>query len=177
MNSSVAAGSYQNVFFHRIEHVHSLVNELQHVLVARHDYDIEILAGSLRHRANHVVGFETRILQHRNAHRFEQSADEGDLLGQIGRHLCSIGFVLGILLFAERLSGFENGRDVFRLVRCPEFPHHVMEDEHGLGRNPRGGPHRRRAAASASMIRAKDKPVAVDQEQPGTTIGAFLGGG
>jgi hypothetical protein len=27
------------------------------------------------------------------------------------------------------------------------------------------------------MIRAKDKPVAVDQEQPGTMLGAFPGGG
>ncbi len=58
-----------------------------------------------------------------------------------------------------------------------QLAHHVVEDVDGLGGNPRGGAHGRRAAASASMIGAEDEPVAIDQEQPGTMLGAFRGGG
>ena len=68
------------VFLHRIEHMHAFVDELQHVLVARDDHHVEIFAGAPSHGADHVVGLETRILQHRNAHRLEQSTNIRDLL-------------------------------------------------------------------------------------------------
>jgi hypothetical protein len=52
-----------------------------------------------------------------------------------------------------------------------------MENEHSFSGNSGSGSHGRRAAASAGMVGAKDKPVAIDQEEPGTMLGAFFGGG
>ena len=157
--------------------MNALVHQLQHVLVARYDHDIKVLARAPCHGPDHIVGFEARVLQHWNAQGIEQTANIGDLLAQVRRHLGTIGLVARKLLFAERLARFENRRDVFGLIRRPQLPHHIVEDEHGLGGNARGGAHGRSPAARAGVIRAEDKPVAIDQEQPGTVLGAFRGGG
>ncbi len=154
--------------------MHPLINELQHVLVAGHDHHVELFAGAPRDGADHVVRFEARILQHRDAHRFQQSPDVGDLLAQIGRHFGAIGFVAGESLLAKRLARFEDCRDVLGLVRRAQLAHHVVEDENRFSGKPSRSAHGRRGTAGAGVISAEDKPVAVDQKEPGTMPGAFL---
>ena len=148
--------------------MHPIVHQLQHVLVARDDYNIRDFGGAIGQRADHIVRLEARELQNRNAHGFERAADVGNLFTEVGRHLSAVGFVLLMQLFAECFPGFEDGRDIFRLVRCTKLPHHVVKDVDGLRGYSGGGAHGWSTAAGARMIGAEDKAVAIDQEKART---------
>ncbi len=68
-------------------------------------------------RADHVVGFEPGIFQHRNAHRLERLPNPGNLLQQIRRRLGAVGFVgLERLVAKGGAFAFENRRQIFRLM-------------------------------------------------------------
>src|ERR1017187_10985433 len=71
-------------------------------------------------------------------------------------------------LFAECFPGFEDGRDIFRLVRCTKLPHHVVKDVDGRRGYSGGGAHGWSTAAGARMIGAEDKAVAIDKEKART---------
>ena len=86
------------------EHVRG--DELQHVLVAGDDEDVEILLGGLaRQSADHVVGFVAGIFQDGQAHGFAIAAHEGNLDGEIVGHGRALGFVSGEKLVAESGRG------------------------------------------------------------------------
>jgi hypothetical protein len=58
----------------------------------------------------------------------------------------------------------EHRGDVGRFVFPGQLPHHSIEDIDRFGGKPRAGPHGRRAAPRARMVRAEDKAEGIDQE-------------
>ena len=123
-----------------------------------------------RERADHVVGFETRVFKHRNAHGVERLANPGNLLQQIRRRLGAVGLVgLERLVAKGGPFALEDRGQVFRLVLRLQLAHHVVEDVDRLGGNPRRGAHRRRAGPRPGVISAEDEAERVDQEEPGHT--------
>ena len=160
-------GVVPQVVFHGIHHAHVVVHQLQHVFVAGNDGHVNsLLRGAAGQRADHVVGFEAVVLEHRNAHGFERLADPGNLLQQIRRRLGAVRFVRRERLVAEGgAEAFENRHQVIGFVHRLQALHHVVEDVDGLGLNTRRGPHGRHAGARARMVGAEDEAERIDQKE------------
>ncbi len=91
-----------DIVLHRVIHVDVFIDELQHVLIARHDDNIEGRRRAPRQRADHVVRFKPRPLQNRDAQRLNHTPNIGNLFSEVGRHLRPVGLVLGVALLAKR---------------------------------------------------------------------------
>ena len=106
------------------------------------------------------------IFQNGNPHGFEDAADEGNLVEQVGRRFGAIGLVLGELLHA--VGGFaalEDRGDVGRLVLLRQLPQHVVEDVDRFGGEAGAGAHGRRARPRARVVGAEDKAERIDEKQ------------
>ena len=127
--SATCAGRHAHEFLDRrgvvpgvvlggVEHRDPVGDELEHVLVARDDDDVEaLLLGAAGDGADDVVGLEAGVLEDGDAHGFEDAADVGNLVEEVGRRLGAVGFVLGEL--GDALGGFaalEDGGDVGGVV-------------------------------------------------------------
>ena len=79
----------------RVVDLHSVVDELEEVLVAGHDRDLEAGGDGLRRqRSDHVVGFEPLVGEDRYAERLARLVDPRNLLGEIRRHRRAVGLVV-----------------------------------------------------------------------------------
>ena len=73
-------------------------DQLQHVFIARDDHHFAARRfGAAGERADHIVGLEAGVFEHRNPHGVQQAANVGDLLQQVGRRFHAVGLVLGEL--------------------------------------------------------------------------------
>ncbi len=85
------------------KHAHAGPDQLQHVLVACHQDQLDwLLSQPVGERAEHVVGLEAGHFEKRQPKRFEHPLDESDLTAEIVRH-AGTGLLVGRqLLFPER---------------------------------------------------------------------------
>ena len=118
-------------------------DKLHHVLVVADDQHLELfLRGLHRQRANNVVGLVTLKLQDRQAHRFAQLSNVGNLHGEVVGHRRALRFVLFKQLVAERRAlGVENDAHVIRLVVLDEAPKNVQKKKRHFRGNAGGRVH------------------------------------
>ncbi len=89
----------------RIQYQDAIVDQLQHVLVARdHIHQIRLRGGLAGQGADHVIGFVAREFEDGNAVSLERAPDVGHLLHQFRRHLTAIGLVAVIFDFLKGLG-------------------------------------------------------------------------
>ena len=148
-------------FVARVVDFEAVADELEEVLVARDDRDLEpALARLARQRPDHVVGFVPREGQHRDAERLAGLAHPRHLLGQVGRHRRTVRLVVGGQLGAERRTGqIERRGDEFRVVVRDELAQHRREPVHGVRRSAVGT-----GQPVYRVIRAIHLRAAVDEE-------------
>jgi hypothetical protein len=88
-------------------------------------------------RADNVVCFKTRRVDHGNVEGFAKTKDVGQLRRKIFRHCQAVRFVVGKRLVSKSLlAGFEDGRDVVWLLVLQKLAQHVCEDVDRLGDLP-----------------------------------------
>ena len=153
----------------------AVVHELEEVLVAGDDRDLEAGRHRLRRqRADHVVGLVASRGDDRHAERLAGFVDPGDLLGEIRRHRRAVGLVVGDELVAERRSRqIERGGDELRMMVLDQLAQHRHEDVDGVRGLAFGAAE---AAAAHRVIGAVHLRTAVDQEQA-LGRGHLVGGG
>ena len=140
------------------------MDELEEVLVAGHDRDLEAGGDGLRRqRSDHVVGFEPLVGEDRNAERFARLVHPRNLLGEIRRHRRAVGLVVGRHFRSEGgTRQIERGGDELRVVVLNQLPQHGDEDVDGV-RRPAAGTGQ--PAAAHRVIRAVHLRAAVDQKE------------
>ena len=111
-------------------------DELEHVLVGRHDDDFEAgLRGTPGQGADDVVGFVARQLQDRDPVGLEDAADLGNLGREVHLHGGPVGLVAVVLLVPDRLLlAVEGHGQVVRRVLPEHLPEHRDEAVDGVGR-------------------------------------------
>ena len=131
----------QEPFAARVVDAHVRGDQLQHVLVGRHDDGVVAPAHGLdRDGSDDVVGLVTGLLQDRNPVGFARPLDEGDLALQVLFHLGPVGLVRFVGLVADGLSRqVEGGRDGVGLVLAQHLLQHRQEAVNGVGGLARGG--------------------------------------
>ena len=104
----------------RIQDQHSVVHELQHILVAGNDVNnVASPCGLLCQGSDHIVSFISCVLENRNAVGFQGSSDVWQLLRQIGGHFAAISLVAEILHLPKGLGlqiPATHSSDSFRLL-------------------------------------------------------------
>ncbi len=155
----------EEIVFRRVQDLHAPADQLQQVLVAGDDQDIEILLGGLaRQRANDVVGLVPRNFQDGQAHGLAVAADVGQLHAEVFRHGRALRLVGGEELVAKRgRGGVEHDSDVIRaqFLVLQQAPHHGGEQIGHLRGNARGG----LQAVHGGVKRPEDVAHGVDQEE------------
>ncbi len=131
-------GVVPGVVLGRVQHGDLVGHQLQHVLVARNDHDLETRLRRLSaQRADHVVRLIARRLHNRNPQAFNQLLYVRNLLDQVRRSLGTVGLVVGVLFLAKRLAqAFKHRHHVFGFECFRELPQHVAENEHCLRGQP-----------------------------------------
>ena len=133
--SFTPGGVVPGAFVARVEDADAVADELEEVLVARDDRDLE--AGRrrlLRQRADHVVGFVAFGGEDRHAERLARRVHHRDLHRELVGHRRAVGFVVGDQVVAEGAAGqIERRGDVLRLVLVEQLPQHRDEDVDRVG--------------------------------------------
>jgi hypothetical protein len=155
-------------FFLRVKHTDAVAHQLEEILVAGDDGDVEARGDSLRgQRTDHVVGFIALRRQDRHAQRLTGGVHHRNLYGELVGHRRAIRLVVRHEIVAEGASGqIERRADVFRLVLVQQLAQHRDEDIDRVGGTALcvaeeaafRGAHRR-------MKRAVHLRAAVDEEQ------------
>ena len=158
-----AVGVVPRAIFLRVVNGDAVVHQLEEVLVTGDDGDLEPgFDGPFGKRADHVVGFEAREGENRDAEGFTRFVDPRNLLGEIRRHRGAVGLVVGRHLGPECRAGqVERRGDVLRRMIGDELAQHRHEDVDRVGRFA-GGPGQ--APAAHRVIRAIHLRAAVDQK-------------
>ncbi len=179
------------IVFRRIQHLHFVVHQLQHVFVARNDkHRMRFRRRFSRQRSNHIVGFVTLELQNRDAISLQRPPNVGNLLRQVRGHLGAVCLVAAIFRFLEGLRldvELADGRDRFRLLTADgrrghiehrrqilgrkivaQLAQHVDKNKRRRRRDARLGGHR--PLPRHGMIGAKNKRHRIDQENPAFAV-------
>ncbi len=187
-------GVADQVVLGRVQHADAVGYQLHHVLVAGDDEDAISLAGRfVCQGADHVVRFETRQFEYRDAIRLKRAPDIGHLLRQVRRHghaICLVAVVsdihIGLRLAVElaqagdlvRLHVAEGGRadvedsgQILRRKVSSQLAQHVHKDVGRARRDARLGRHR--PLPRHGMVGAKDKRHRVDQINTALGSGMF----
>ena len=146
----------------RVVDPYPVADELEEVLVARHDHDVDRLGlGPARQRADDVVRLVALHGQHGHAQRLTRLVDPGNLFDQVVRHRCPVGLVVGVELLAKcRTADVECGGDVLWLLVVQQLAQHRDEAVHGVRGLAVGA-----GQAANGVIRAVHLRAAVDQQQ------------
>jgi hypothetical protein len=173
------------IVFRRIEYQHPIVDQLQHVFVARDDVHAAGLRGGLRGQsADDVVGFVSGEFEDGNAISLQRTADIRHLLHEVGRHLLAVGFVsvifgflkclrlqiepadagngLGLLLAKSWRGHVKNGGQILGREIISQFAQHVDKYIRRSCRQASLGGHA--ALPRHGMIGAENERHGVDQE-------------
>ena len=142
------------------QHAHARADELQQVLVAGDDDDVEVGHGQrvLDEGGQRVVGLVARHLEDRRPERVEQAADVGQLAREVVRHRRARGLVVGEHRVAERRTRrIQRDAEVVGLLLADELPEHRAQDQHRVARHAL-----RRREVADRVVGAEDVRVAVD---------------
>jgi hypothetical protein len=150
----------------RVVHRDAASDELEEVLVARHDRDLEPGGdGARRDRADHVVRLVALVGQNRHAERAAGVVDPRDLIGQLGRHRRARRLVVARQLGSEgRARQIERRGDELGMVLGDELAQHRDEDVDGVGRLARRA---REPGPAHRVVRPVHLRAAVDEIEPG----------
>ena len=143
-----------------------------------------MLDGLACQRSDHVIGFEARLLQDGDPVYLKGAPYVRKLLRQIGRHLCTIGFVSAVRDLVEGLSfdvelanrgdglglfvtkcgrrDIKDGCEILRREICAQLIQHVDEDVCCRRGNASFGGHW--SLPLHRVIGAEDERHGVDQE-------------
>ena len=115
---------------HGVNNGDVLIHQLGQVFVATADNDFNALvSGDNGQRANHVIGFHARHVQHRPAQEAHYFVNRHNLATQIVGHRRAIGLVRGVNVIPEgrafgiKHAGYVVGRHLFT-----QALHHVDHD-------------------------------------------------
>ncbi len=123
-------GIVDDVILHHVEHGDTLIDKLQHVLVAGHNHGlVSGLGGQPGNGSDHIVRLVAVHFEDGDSQRRQQPQHHWDLLDQFGRSLAAIGFVLVEHRVAEcRQFALKHSREQIRIELSFELPNHVVED-------------------------------------------------
>ena len=142
------------------QHPHARPHQLQQVLVAGDDDDVEVgnLQRVLHDGGQRVVGLVAGHLEHRRAQRIEQAAHVRQLAREVVGHRGARGLVVGEQAVAKgRARRIEGDAEVVGLFLADELPEHRREDQHRVARHAPGG-----REIADRVVGAEDVRVAVD---------------
>ena len=144
-----------------LDHV---VDELEEVLVARHDRRVQAMSRRLaRQCPNHIVRLKPLGREDGDSQCFARLEHPRNLFGQVARHGRAVGLVVRRHLRAEGLAAHvERGGDVLRLMIGNQLAEHVDEAVDGIGGLAVGS-----GQAANRVVGAIHLVAAVDQEERG----------
>ena len=114
------------------EHPNLVRHKLGEVLVRRHHKDVKpFLLGALGEASNQVVRFESRGLQHRNPHAFQDFDNPGHTELDVLRSLVPVGLVVFELFVSQGgPRRIKHHRQVRGLLRADDLEQGVGETKH-----------------------------------------------
>ena len=152
------------IVFRRIQHQHTIIHQLQHVLAAGYNINSALLrSGFSGQCADHVVGFISGNFENRNAIGLERAPYIRNLLRQVSGHLTAVSFVLLVLLVAKRGGRHVKYRcQILRRKIVAQLAQHVYKNVNRRGWQAfaRGHP----TLPRHCVIRAEDERHRIDQE-------------
>ena len=114
----------------RIQHVHAVVDQLQHVRVAGNHVHVAVFDDSLGSEcADYVIRFITRHFKNRNAICYQSLSNVWNLLRQVSRHFRAVCLVFLILLIAKcGRCHVEHRSKVFRRKVVAQLAQHIHKN-------------------------------------------------
>ena len=146
------------------DHVHAPGEELQHVLVPRHELDVHVaLERPGRRRREDVVRLVPPLREHRYPHRVEEPVYYGKLASHVVGHLLPVRLVLRIEAVPLGLPArVERGGEMRRLVSPPQLDEIPGESEDRAGVLAAGVGER---GTRERVVRAVGQGVPVEEEE------------
>ena len=157
-----------------IEHRHVVANQLQRITVTGdHQHPVALVLTLGGQRRDEVVGFESRLGQHRNAQCAKDFLGDVDLAMELVGGRRPVGLVFRIALGPEGLPGHVERRgDVRRGLVTQQVDQHRGEAVHRVGGQPAAG---LEVLRRQGVERPERQRIAVQQHQ--RRLGLFLGRG